>query len=126
MIESLKIGELVYDRLKSLVSNRCYPIVAENGTNYPFIVYERSSVLPRVCKDGIYEDEVSMSIKVISPTYNESVDIAQDVREQMTFNSLHYPDNDGYTYSSTLTSADEVFQDNVYVQSLYFKININN
>lgn len=124
MIESLKIGELVYDRLHDIegISNRVYPLIADNGTNYPFIVYERTSIEPFVCKDGAYEDEVSISVKVVAATYTASIDLAQTVRERMTFTNL--TDN-GHTYTSTLTSADESYIDNVYVQSLYFRININ-
>lgn len=123
MINSLAIGKLVYNRVSDLVGNRCYPIVAENGSNFPFIVYSRDSVEPSFCKDGHYEDEVTVTIKVVHATYNGSVELAQSVRERMTFNNLTY---EGCTYTSELVNADESYEGEVYVQTLLFKTNINN
>lgn len=123
MIKSLEIGKLVYGKLSDLTANRCYPLVAENGTDFPFIIYSRDSVEPSFCKDGHYEDEVTVTAKVVSATYNGSVQLAQSVRERMTFNNLTY---EGCTYTSELINADETYEGDVYVQTLLFKININN
>ena len=78
MIDSLKVGKIVYSKIGSLVSNRCYPLIAENGTTYPFIVYQRDSLDSMFCKDGVYEDEVNVSVKVVTDTYNEGYGSKKD------------------------------------------------
>lgn len=124
MIDSLRIGKIVYSKIGSLVNNRCYPLVAENGTTYPFIIYQRDSLDSMFCKDGVYEDEVNVSVKVVTDTYNEGIDLAQSVRESMTFNN--YTIEEGGTYSSLMVQADEEFSNDAYVQTLIFRITINN
>lgn len=124
MIDSLRIGKIVYSKIGSLVNNRCYPLVAENGTTYPFIIYQRDSLDSMFCKDGVYEDEVNVSVRVVTDTYNEGIDLAQSVRESMTFNN--YTNEEGGTYSSLMVQADEEFTNDAYVQTLIFRITINN
>ena len=124
MIDSLKVGKIVYSKIGSLVSNRCYPLIAENGTTYPFIVYQRDSLDSMFCKDGVYEDEVNVSVKVVTDTYNAGIDLAQSVREAMTFNN--YTSEEGGTYTSLMVQADEEFNNDAYIQTLIFRITINN
>jgi hypothetical protein len=123
MIDSLKVGKIVYSKIGSLVNNRCYPLIAENGTSYPFIIYQRDSLDSMFCKDGVYEDEVNVSVKVVTDTYNAGIDLAQSVREAMTFNNYT---SEGGTYTSLMVQADEEFSNDAYVQTLIFRITINN
>jgi hypothetical protein len=124
MIDSLKVGKIVYSKIGSLVSNRCYPLIAENGTTYPFIIYQRDSLDSMFCKDGVYEDEVNVSVRVVTDSYNAGIDLAQSVREAMTFNN--YTSEEGGTYTSLMVQADEEFTNDAYVQTLIFRITINN
>jgi hypothetical protein len=124
MIDSLKVGKIVYSKIGSLVNNRCYPLIAENGTTYPFIIYQRDSLDSMFCKDGVYEDEVNVSVRVVTDTYNAGIDLAQSVREAMTFNN--YTIEDGGTYTSLMVQADEEFSNDAYIQTLIFRITINN
>lgn len=124
MIDSLRIGKIVYSKIGSLVNNRCYPLIAENGTTYPFIIYQRDSLDSTFCKDGVYEDEVNVSVRVVTDSYNAGIDLAQSVREAMTFNN--YTIEDGGTYTSLMVQADEEFSNDAYVQTLIFRITINN
>ncbi len=124
MIDSLKVGKIVYSKIGSLVNNRCYPLIAENGTTYPFIIYQRDSLDSMFCKDGVYEDEVNVSVRVVTDSYNAGIDLAQSVREAMTFNN--YTIEDGGTYTSLMVQADEEFNNDAYIQTLIFRITINN
>ena len=124
MIDSLRIGKIVYSKIGSLVNNRCYPLIAENGTTYPFIIYQRDSLDSTFCKDGVYEDEVNVSVRVVTDSYNAGIDLAQSVREAMTFNN--YTIEDGGTYTSLMVQADEEFSNDAYIQTLIFRITINN
>lgn len=124
MIDSLRIGKIVYSKIGSLVNNRCYPLIAENGTTYPFIIYQRDSLDSTFCKDGVYEDEVNVSVRVVTDSYNAGIDLAQSVREAMTFNN--YTIEEGGTYTSLMVQADEEFSNDAYIQTLIFRITINN
>lgn len=122
MINSLNIGKVIYDKLHS-ITNNIYPLVAENGTNYPFIIYTRDTLNSTYCKDGCYEDSVGVSIKIATATYYGGVDIAQQVREKLTFNGYK---TDGMELYSQLDNASEDYVDNTYLQILNFTITINN
>lgn len=122
MSNSLNIGKVIYNKLHT-ITNNIYPLVAENGTEYPFIIYSRDNLSCSYCKDGCYEDRVVMSIKIATATYHSGVDIAQQVREKLTFNG--YKSDDMIMYSQ-LDNASEEYVDNTYLQNLTFTITINN
>lgn len=122
MINSINIGKVVFERLKTL-TNSVYPLIAENGTNYPFIIYQRDSITPSFCKDGQYEDDVMITVKVVASTYYGSLDLAQDVRTKLTFNDLAF---DNMQITSKLYTATEGYEQDAYVQTLTFELKINN
>lgn len=128
MINTLNIGKVVYSLLNTIVVDnkpldRIYPLIAESGTNFPFIVYSRDSITPNFCKDGCYEDEVDITVKVVSSTYYGGLDLAQQVREKLTFYDLK---SNNMIITSNLDNATESYEDNSYVQNLTFKLTINN
>lgn len=125
MIDSLNIGVVVYDRLKTIAAlkNSIYPIIAENGASLPFAVYQRNSITPTFCKDGCYEDYVNLTIKIVSATYHQGINIANDVRKQMT---MHNYNTDTMTINSEFSGGDESYENDEYVQTLNFNITINN
>ena len=63
-MNSLKVGKEIYSHLKEnksltdIVGNKIYPIIVEKDTNYPFIVYKRSNVIPDYTKDYHFKDDV--------------------------------------------------------------------
>lgn len=119
MINSLGIGKVIYDLLKDFTT---YPLVADNNAKYPFLVYKRSNVISSGCKDGSYEDTVDISITIVTQTYSEGIDIANQVRqilERQVINADDLTLNDTY-----LISASESFTDNVFVQNLNFRTTI--
>lgn len=121
----IEIGKVIKDKLTTIeaLGGRLYPLIAENGTNYPFAVYEREGLNNTYCKDGIITDDVTVSIKVVTATYYQGVEIAEQVRKKLTFNYYKYDNNSIY---STLTSAIEYYQEEAYIQALTFNITITN
>ena len=85
MTNSLLIGKLIYSKLnQELQTTNIYPIVAENGTTYPYIVYKRTDLSNTTfSKDGICEDSCGYSITIISDKYAEGVELANEVRRIM-------------------------------------------
>ena len=124
-MRSLDVGKEIYSILsknKSLtdkVGNKIYPIIVEKDTNYPFIVYKRSNVIPDYTKDYHFKDYVIVDIICVSNHYVESVEIASLVRESLEDKRI------GDINSIRLESADEDFIDDAYIQTLSFNLTIN-
>lgn len=124
-MRSLEVGKEIYSILsknKSLtdkVGNKIYPIIVEKDTNYPFIVYKRSNVIPDYTKDYHFKDDVIVDIICVSNHYVESVEIASLVRESLEDKRI------GDINSIRLESADEDFIDDAYIQTLTFNLTIN-
>ena len=124
-MRSLEVGKEIYSILsknKSLtdkVGNKIYPIIVEKDTNYPFIVYKRSNVIPDYTKDYHFKDYVIVDIICVSNHYVESVEIATLVRESLEDKRI------GDINSIRLESADEDFIDDAYIQTLSFNLTIN-
>lgn len=124
-MQSLKVGKEIYSHLKEnksltdIVGNKIYPIIVEKDTNYPFIVYKRSNVIPDYTKDYHFKDDVIVDIICVSNHYVESVEIATLVRESLEDKKY------GDIVSIRLESADEDFVDDAYIQTLTFNLTIN-
>ena len=124
-MNSLKVGKEIYSHLKEnksltdIVGNKIYPIIVEKDTNYPFIVYKRSNVIPDYTKDYHFKDYVIVDIICVSNHYVESVEIASLVRESLEDKRI------GDINSIRLESADEDFVDDAYIQTLTFNLTIN-
>lgn len=81
----IKIGETIYNILSNdieittKVGSNIYPLVADVGTTFPFIVYKKNSYVPEYTKDGISKKRSTVEIIVASNDYTESVDLADKV-----------------------------------------------
>jgi len=131
MINSIQIGKVIYNKLseneiiQNVVADRIYPVIAEQTTNYPFIIYYRNSIVNTIFnKDGSVEDDVSFSITVVSTKYNESADLANEIRK--IFEKKQIPNNLMRITNSRLIAIDESYEDNAYVQRLTFSCTVNN
>lgn len=112
---------VLYDKLQNISTN-VYPIVAENGTLYPFIIYTRDSVTPHsLTKDGYGEDEVNITVKVVDNEYYKTIEYAQMVRDDLTYDCYTIQhDGDTITSQCRFTGAYESWEDDAYVQTLTF------
>ena len=131
MINSIQIGKVIYSKLseneiiQNVVADRIYPVIAEQTTNYPFIIYYRNSIVNTIFnKDGSVEDDVSFTVTVVSTKYNESADLANEIRK--IFEKKQIPNNLMRITNSRLIAIDESYEDNAYVQRLTFSCTVNN
>lgn len=131
MIDSILIGKVIYSKLsenqtiQEVIADRIYPVIAEQTTNYPFIIYYRNSVVNTIFnKDGSVEDNVDFTVTVVSTKYNESADLANEIRK--IFEKREIPNNVIRITNSRLIGIDESYEDNAYVQSLTFSCTVNN
>lgn len=129
MTNSIFIGKWVYNQLKEnatlkkLVPNKIFPLVAEQTTTFPFIVYWRNNITSDSCKDGFHQDQVSFTVSCVSDNYTQSLQLANECRKSLEGMRYLY---DGMTISfCKLTSIDETFQENAFVQMLTFECTVN-
>lgn len=105
------------EELTSYVENKIFPIVANAGTTFPFIVYRRSGYRPQSNKD--YEDEiVSIDIAVLSDKYEESVDVAN-----ATADALLGKETD-IINDIRISNINEDFAEDTYIQNIGIDIYI--
>ena len=130
METSINIGKVVKEilyrdeTLNTLVKGQVFPLIAEENTTFPFIVYRRNSIRKASTKDYVNDEIASVDVVVASDKYSKSVEIAERVRFV-----LERGEYDGENFSVddiTLANASEQYMQNTYIQTLTFEIEINN
>lgn len=130
METSINIGKVVKDilyqdeTLNTLVKSQVFPMIAEENTTFPFIVYRRNSIRKASTKDYVNDEIASVDVVIASDKYSQSVEIAERVRFV-----LEHGGYEGENFSVdniTLSNASEQFMQNTYIQTLTFDIEINN
>lgn len=132
MIHSIKIGKLIYARLSQDQSlealtgkDKIFPIVAENETKFPFITYVRTGISPATqTKDGRIEDTVTFQVSVCSDSYNESLDIADKVRELLEIKLISSTDLS--MIETYMTGITEIYDSSTYMQQMQFTTRVQN
>lgn len=99
-----------------------FPLVALEGTPYPFIVYRRDNVTPEYSKHlpGVngWTNNVSFSLSVYSDNYDDSANIANIVRDILEDYRL---ENESIKIDSIeLVSTYEAYSENGFMQTLTF------
>ena len=116
------IKALLVDGLsKTSIKNKIYPLIANETTTFPFIVYRRSSIIPESDKD-YSNDSACIQIMIAANNYAESVELAEQVRTSLVHKKgiiQTIPVED-----ISLVDGSEEFIDNTFVQNLIFKITI--
>ena len=121
----LSIGKVVYsilssdNSLREIISNRIYPLIADEGTTFPFIIYSRIGIDQQSSKDST-DDEIRVLIQIAANNYQQSIEIAEIVRgilehKNGTFSNLYIED-------IILEDASEDWLDDSFIQNLNFNI----
>ena len=108
----INIGSLIFSNIGDLVDTHCYPLIAEQSTEYPFIIYRSSSTAPNSSKDGIYEWEHSVEISIVDEEYDTCCDILEAVCNRLL--AMEGSDVD----EVILDSISEDFIENAYVKNV--------
>lgn len=120
MTTAISINKYIYsilsqdDKLKEMVGNKIYPLIAEESTTFPFIIFKRNNIVTDYTKDGRVNDTAEFSIAIAAKNYNQTVDIAERCRELFEmkrndyFNLIHF------------TSISEDYVDDAFIQELTF------
>ena len=122
-MSSLQIGKVIYTILVKNKITKVFPLVADEGTTFPFIVYKRSGLEPSNTKDRFnYSELATLDIIVAASTYQESINLAETVKNILEHKRGVY--NDINIADITLEDADEDYLENTFIQKLTFKIEI--
>jgi len=128
MINTLDIGKYIYNILSgndyiTQENVQIYPLVADNDAKFPFIIYKRTGLVSYICKDGTYQDDVTIEIKVVSDKYSVGITLANLIRSLIqrpynTYGGMEIND-------VTINFASEDFIENAYIQTMQFTLKIN-
>ena len=110
------------EEVTRMVGDRIYPLVSKVDCKFPFIVYQRMSCLPTYTKDGLIAEEQNYSITVLADTYSDSVELADAVRDALELERGTFSGQ--YIRNIKLTSVNESWVSDTYVQELNFTIEL--
>jgi hypothetical protein len=104
-----------------IVGNKIYPIIADETTTFPFIVYQRGGFVPQSDKD--YTDEnVTIDMVIASETYSESIDLAIKVRK-----ALEHKESETFGIRDIIIQeATEDYIENTFIQQISFVVYLEN
>lgn len=123
MMDSLNIGKAIYTILQTSVDidKKIYPLIADEGTTFPFIIYKRTGLAPESTKDNTNEN-VSVEINIASSNYSESIDLAIKVRKALEHKKGTY--SDIAIEDIVIDDATEDYIEDTFIQTLTFKIEL--
>ena len=103
--------------------DKVFPLIANADTTFPFIVYQRSSLMPIYTKDILTENQVSMTIIVVSDEYIQSLELANAVRHALE--GHRYNDEDISISTMKMESVSEETLDDAYIQRMIFTFTVS-
>ncbi len=123
MMDSLNIGKAIYTILQTSIDidKKIYPLIADEGTTFPFIIYKRTGLTPESTKDNTNEN-VSVEINIASSNYSESIDLAIKVRKALEHKKGTY--SDIAIEDIVIDDATEDYIEDTFIQTLTFKIEL--
>ena len=97
--------------ITNIIDNRVFPLVANAGTSFPFIVYRRSGYKPYSDKD--YTDEVArVELAILSDNYIDGVQLADIVSDALEKKQTDTIDN------ITIDDSSEEYNNDTYIQKI--------
>lgn len=128
ILSFLEDSELVTEILGE-DEHKIFPLIQPESLTFPYIVFQRSSVIPEYTKDlylgaGVgWTNTVNINVKCISDQYDEGLLLANAVRN--TLEGKSYSDEDIKIDIIQLASAIEYTTDtDTFVQELTFEISV--
>lgn len=119
---NLEIGTFIKEQIEDIIP--VFPIIADKGAEGNFALYRRTGFVSKNTKDRYnYEEEISIEIYIVSQTYKESILLAQRVKDKLE--GFFGKWKNTFITGVYLENANEDYTD-VYIQRLYFNINVDN
>lgn len=130
-MDSLEIGKVLNNFLlndetvTNLIGSKIFPIVADQGTTYPFVCYKRTNLELSNSKDRFNTRETAyITFIVATRNYRESVDIAKAIKHSLDYKRGELDGIKINEIELTSASEDYVTDSDAFVQYLNFKIDI--
>lgn len=134
MIQTLDIGKAIYSLLvsdttvSSLVGENIFPLVAPEGTEFPYVVYSCVSMTTARDKDQLfYQQDVSEAVIVCTEDYTSGIEIATAIAQALQFEEKQVILDSGMTIDimeSGFSGKTEDYVQNTYVQGLMFNLKL--
>ena len=119
----LSAGTAVYEVLSERLANKVtkvFPVVTDEAV-LPYVCYHREALETAVAKNAKSADTATIVVDCYAATYNDSVALAEAVREAL--DNVSITTSAGLTVrSSYLVDAAESWTDDAYLQSRSFKL----
>lgn len=122
-MNSLQIGKAIYQILNQNGITKVFPLVADEGTTFPFVVYRRTGLTPASTKDRYnYSELAVIDILVASSDYESGNNLAITIKDLLEHSRGNYNGiNIGDIY---LVNATEDYIEDAFIQKLTFNIEI--
>lgn len=127
MKKSVEIGKVIYSILAAdadvsvLLENKIFPLVAEDGTTYPFAVYRRSGIDAEQTKDRLICSEIcDVEIVAVADDYEVSLNLASAILNALNGKSGIWKDTE--ITDVKFVSIFEDFSNDAYLQKITLKI----
>ena len=117
-------GKIVYSllaanqQLQALVGDKIYPLVAEEKTLLPFVIYERT--YSNEFNHDNYKSTSVFTITVLSETYSDGVDIAEAINN--TLNNYSGEVLNTRVLKILNSGGGEAYAEGIYVQKIEYLV----
>lgn len=103
-------------------TNKVFPVAVDKA-ELPYILYRRASLSPNLQKSGQPgADEIQMEVICFASFYGDSVEMAEAVRAALDMVTAEHKGQ--RMRSCYLADAEEIYQNDAYIQQLIFNIKI--
>ena len=118
MKNTLRIGDAIYTILKEF--KNVYPVKADEGTTFPFIIYRRVSGDNKSSKDGIYSSIANIEVNLVAQSNEESIELAEKVLQKLE--AARGPIAGLDIWSIRMIDSNETWIENSFIQCLKFSV----
>lgn len=124
---NLQVGKVLYktlyQSLKDEVGKKIFPLVADNGTTFPFVTYRRLNLTPDNTKDVfITSHSAEMEVTIAADKYEQSVKIAEMAIDALSELKGEY--GDVTIKRTTIDNVSEDFNEDTYLQIITLNLKI--
>jgi hypothetical protein len=124
---SIHAGQVINDLLLNDLTvrsftKRIFPIVV-NEAELPYITYRRTGSTVTHTAVGHDSETVEMCVSCLASEYGQSIQLAEAVRNALS--GARYNADDLNMRCCSYEGGEEDWQDDAFIQQLYFKLKIN-
>lgn len=108
------------ENITKIIGDKIFPIVADDGTTFPFILLKKNGMTTIYTKMGAVNDVINFTIEVVDNKYSRAVQIAEEIRK--TIERQKYDE----IINCEIQNTTEEYVADTYIISQLYKIQIIN